>query len=144
MFGIGANRAEALIQASVEKVVRDALAKAETTLATLNERAGLLEQCEQLKIEKSRREEEFARKEREIEHKVGLERARQEQELQIAKREVLVSAKEENLVADKERFESQMEFHEKRFTEEVTYLKEMVGQVLKRLPSAEMFVERKV
>lgn len=95
------------------------------------------EELETLKIEAGRKAEEYAKRDREIEHKVGLERERQKNELEAAKREAIVSVREENLKADRERFESQMAFQEKRFTEEVGYLKSMLGDVLKRLPTAE-------
>lgn len=80
--------------------------------------------------------EKHERREREIEHKLGLERMRQEQELKNGLREQAVKLKEENLSADKARFEGQMKFHEDRFKEEVGYLKEMLGQIIERLPTA--------
>lgn len=95
------------------------------------------EQLEKLTIEKGRKEEEYARKEREIEHKVGLERKRQEHELAAGKREATLTVREENLKKDRERFEEQMKFQEERFTKEVGYLKEMLSDIVKRLPSAE-------
>ena len=97
----------------------------------------LRQQIETLEIEKARREEDGKRREREIEHKIGLERKRQEFELESGKKDAILKVREENLSADKKRFEEQMKFHEKRFSEEVTYLKDMVSEVLKRLPSAE-------
>lgn len=101
----------------------------------------LREQNEKLEIEKGRKEEEFARKEREVEHKIGLERKRQEFEVGAAKREATLAVREENLAADRKRFEEQMVFVEKRFTEQVDYLKEMVGTLAKRLPSLSMTAE---
>lgn len=95
------------------------------------------EELETLKIEQGRKDEEFAKREREIEHKVGLERERQKVELENAKRDATLSVREENLKADRKRFEEQMKFHEDRFTEEVKYLKEMLGEIVQRLPSAE-------
>ena len=96
----------------------------------------LREEKEKLEIEAARRDEAFARKEREIEHKVGLERKRQEFELASGKREATLSVREENLAADRKRFEEQMAFHEKRFTEEVSYLKQIIGDIAERLPTA--------
>jgi hypothetical protein len=95
------------------------------------------DELETLRIEKGRKEEEFEKREREIEHKVGLERTRQEFEMEQAKREATVAVREENLDADRKRFEEQMKFHEDRFTKEVTYLKEMLEAIVQRLPSAE-------
>lgn len=94
-------------------------------------------EVEALETSKARKEEEFARKEREIEHKVGLERKRQEFELASGKREATLTVREENLAADRKRFEEQMKFQSDRFASEVGYLKDMLGQIIKRLPSAE-------
>jgi hypothetical protein len=49
--------------------------------------------------------------------------------------------REENLAADRKRFEEQMKFQNDRFTQEVGYLKDMLGQMMKRLPSAEIVAE---
>ena len=61
-----------------EQYMRAALREADTNISAAKETAELRRDIEQLKIEKARREEESAAKEREIEHKVGLERKRQE------------------------------------------------------------------
>lgn len=127
-----------VISGAVEKIVRDALGEANRTLAAIGEVTKLREEIETLKIEKGRREEEYARRDREIEHKIGLERKRQEFEITQGKREATLGVREENLKADRERFTQQMDFHEKRFTEEVGYLKDMIGDMLKRLPTAEI------
>ena len=94
----------------------------------------LRQSVEALEIEKGRKQEEFDRRERELEHKIGLERERQKTELAAGKREATLAVREENLAADQKRFAEQMAFHEKRFTEEVGYLKDMVKNVLDRLP----------
>lgn len=101
----------------------------------------LREELETLEIEKGRREEEISRKEREMEHKVGLERARQKQELEAGKREAALKVREENLDADRKRFEEQMAFHEKRFTEEVGYLKGLMEALMTRLPDVNATLE---
>ena len=98
-------------------------------------------QVETLEIEKARKTEEFERRDREIEHKVGLERKRQEFELDAAKREAILSVGEKNLEADRKRFEEQMAFVEKRFTEQVDYLKGIIGQLSERLPSMDIHAE---
>src|SRR5688572_22994182 len=126
---------KAVVEA-VERIIKGALSDAESVLTRLGDLTKLRAEIETLKIEKDRKDEEFARRDREIEHKVGLERARQTQELALGKREATLAAKEEALVADRKRFEDQLAFHEKRFTEEVGYLKNMIGQLAERLPSA--------
>lgn len=108
------------------------------SVADLSDRVkSLREEIETLRIEKARKQEEFDRKEREIEHKVGLERERQKVELANAKRDATLTVREENLAADRKRFEDQMKFQEERFAKEVGYLKEMLGEIIQRLPSAE-------
>jgi hypothetical protein len=96
-----------------------------------------------LRIDKSRIEEEFAKERREIEHKVGLVKLRQIEELKLAKKEAVLNAREAALVESEKRFGEQLRFHDERFQEQVNYLKDMVGQVLKRLPSAEIYTEVK-
>lgn len=144
------NTTETRIKKTVEALFRRVLDDAETTLGKIKTIQDLNHQVRaiqetliHLQIEKDRRDEEFEKKEREIEHKVGLERTRQKFEIDNAKREATVTVREENLTADRTRFEDQMKFQQERFTEEVKYLKEMVGQVLKRLPSAEIYTEVK-
>jgi len=129
---------------TVERLFGDAMQRVEgelkgiKTVADLSTRVKeLREQCEKLEIETGRKQEEFARKEREVEHKIGLERKRQEFELESGKKDAVLKVREENLAADQKRFEEQMKFHDDRFTAEVGYLKEMLADVVKRLPSAE-------
>lgn len=127
---------------AVSELHKDVMQKVEGELAGIKSVADLSkrvkqlrEQVEALEMEKGRKEEEFARKEREIEHKVGLERKRQEFELASGKREATLTVREENLSADRKRFEEQMKFHDDRFTQEVGYLKTMVSEMLARLPA---------
>lgn len=131
------------VEKAVERIVKQALKDADSTLARLGDLTKLREELETLKIEKGRREEEYSKRDREIEHKVGLERKRQETEIGLAKREAVLAAKEEALVADRKRFEDQLTFHEKRFTEEVGYLKDMIGSLAEKLPTATITEERK-
>lgn len=56
----------------------------------------------------------------------------------LAKHEATVSLREENLAADRKRFEEQMAFVEKRFTEQTEYLKGIIGDLSERLPSLKM------
>jgi hypothetical protein len=129
---------------SLNEVVQKAMLEASQTIKEFASLKQLREQIETLTIEKNRREEDFSRREREVEHKVGLERKRQEFEISQAKRETSVTLREENLKADRARFEEQMKFHDERFSTEVGYLKDMVGQMLKRLPSTEIFLEKEI
>lgn len=151
MFGFMKRDAtfDSKLEQSVTRTVKDILTKVltdtETTLGKIRSAfnlegkiKALQEELETLKIEKDRKDEQFARREREVEHKVGLERKRQEFEIQQARREVMVEVKEKNLKKDKERFEEQMDFHKEAMAEEVKSLRDMVGKLLKALPSAEI------
>lgn len=129
--------------ASMAKDAEAAWASTQQAAALTRDVTTLRTELETMRIEKSRREEEFLRREREVEHLLGLERRRQEQELGLAKREALITTREEALKADRTRFDEQMKFHETRFTEEVGYLKELMKNVLDRLPDARMSFSRK-
>lgn len=100
----------------------------------------LRETIETLKIERSRIQEEHAKREREIEHKLGLERKRQEMELELAKREAVLDVNEKNLQSERDQFEKQMEFIQERMATETGYLKDMIGEVLARLPDAKIMM----
>lgn len=142
---VDTEKLEKTVTAAVREILGKALSDAESIVGKLKSSFDLAkhvtelkEQLETLRIEKARKEEEHAKREREIEHKVGLERKRQEFEIAQAKREATVSVREENLKADRARFEEQLKFHEDRFTKEVNYLKDMMSEMLKRLPTAEI------
>lgn len=102
----------------------------------------LQEQISRLEIDKDRIVENNAREKRETLHMVGLERKRQEfeseqakKELEHAKRDATLTVRQENLTAERAAFQKEMDFREKRFTEEVGYLKDLMGQILDRLPN---------
>ena len=109
----------------------------------------LREEIETLRIEKGRIEEENARKLREVTHQVGLERLRQEAEAEQAKkdvdsarREAVLEVREKNLAAEREAFDKQMEFQRERFEQEQGYLRDLLGQILKRLPDISVAIEQ--
>jgi len=131
-------RTHKAIEEIVSTLLSDSFKQVDQRLGVVGDVLKLREEVEQLKIEKGRREEEFARREREIEHKLGLERARQAFEVDESKRTTMLDLREENLKADRQRFEEQLKFHEDRFAEEVGYLKGMIGDIVKRLPTAEI------
>ncbi len=127
-----------------------ALASVEADLASIRNASDLTAnvkalrlEVEQLQTEKGRKQEEFDRREREVEHKLGLEKKRQEldftnkkAEIDAAKRDAELTVREQTLAADRTRFEEQMKFHDDRFGQEVGYLKDMLGQMMERLPTA--------
>lgn len=106
--------------------------------ALTDEVVKLKNEIETLTIEKGRREEEFEKREREVRHKVGLERERQTFEVDKAKKEIELKIREGNLKAEQDRFEKEMAFTRKRFEEEVTYLKDMMSEILERLPKIDI------
>lgn len=102
----------------------------------------LKRQVEDLKLEKDRLKEEHARETRETEHMVGLTRKKQEQDAAHQRREIEVErdkakleVREENLEAAQDRFDEHIAFQGKRFEAEVGYLKDILGQILDRLPT---------
>lgn len=108
---------------------------AEARIRAEEELRSLREQVEQGKIERDRQVETHEREKREIQHMVGLERKRQEFEIEAAKREAVVTVREENLVAEKKRFEEQLTETTARFQATEEYLKGAFEQVLERLPT---------
>lgn len=102
----------------------------------------LREQIETLTIEKGRKQEEHDKQERELRHMIGLEKKRQEFEIEQAKKEAGLKIREENLAADKKRFEEQMAFNTARFEKMETYLKEMLSDILARLPNVNVEMKR--
>ena len=91
-----------------------------------------------LTVQKSRKEEEFAKREREVEHMIGLEKSRHEFEVDKATQEAVLTVREENLATERKAFEDQMKFNTDRFEAEVKYQRELLQDVLKQLPSAEI------
>jgi chromosome segregation ATPase len=91
-------------------------------------------------IELDRVKEEHTREKREIEHMVGLHKKQVTQEIELAKREQTVTLREENLKADRERFEEQMKFMQKRMEGELERLNGLTTEILDRLPKIESLV----
>lgn len=94
----------------------------------------LQKQLASLRNEKSNIEENFNRREREIEHKLGLERQRAVQELEFATREATLKAKEDNLNQERALFKKEMDFNMNRFEKEVSYQRELSERLLQVIP----------
>lgn len=75
-----------------------------------NEVNKLKNEITDLEISKSKITEENERERREIEHKVGLEKTRQGQELELGLRQAKLEVQEENLQAEKTRFDENVKF----------------------------------
>ena len=102
----------------------------------------LQEQISRLEIDKAKIVEDNDRKIRETTHMVGLERKRQEFEAEQAKKgieharkEAILEVQTENLETERAAFVKEMKFREERFTQEVGYLKDLMTQILDRLPT---------
>lgn len=96
----------------------------------------LKDEVEGLNRQRARKQEEFDRKDREIEHKIGLEKNRQEFEVDQAKREATVEVQEQSLAAKETASEERMKFQHDRFIKEVEYQRGLVEKMLGRLPPA--------
>jgi hypothetical protein len=130
-------------------VVQSAIERAQIRVG--NELRGVIRDVEQadalkkeivdLQITRDKMKETFDRREREIEHLIGLERRRQEQEMANAIREAKIEVAQQNLEADKARFKAEMDFQRERLTGEVDSLRKMVEQLLQAIPSATIFAD---
>ncbi len=129
---------EKAVRKTIEDVVTQAVAKLRDFSDVEAERETLKRQVEDLKIEKRGIEAGFAEERRTIEHKVGLEQRRQEQELALGKREAVLAVGESNLKAQQEQFQKNMAFMQGRFEEEVKAQRQLVEKMMERLPSAEI------
>lgn len=95
-------------------------------------------QISDLEIAKSKLTEQHEREERDLKHMIGLEKKRQEVELAQATREAKLAVREENLAHERKQFEQQLAFNTERFTTMEKYLKEMLSDILKRLPDVSL------
>lgn len=98
-------------------------------------------QLTDLQIEFDREKEKHEREKREVEHLVGLERKRSTFEREQGVAEAKVAVREENLAAERERFEDQMKFITKRFEKEIDQQKDLMGEILARLPKIETMLQ---
>lgn len=96
--------------------------------------AGLEREKTAKEIELDRVKEQHEREKRDIEHMVGLHKDRVKQEIDLARREQTITVREENLKADRDRFEEQMKFMTKRMETEMERLNGLTSEILERLP----------
>lgn len=95
-----------------------------------------------LTIKRDQQKETHDREERELRHMIGLEKNRQQVEMEQAKREATLTVREENLKAQQERFEEQLKFNTARFEKMESYLKDMLTDILGRLPNVNVRIRR--
>jgi vacuolar-type H+-ATPase subunit I/STV1 len=118
----------ATLTSAIEEQSR-ALAEVEAKLDVSKEALGLSDQIVRLKTQIA-------------DLKIGLERKRQEFEIEVAKRETTVTVREENLAATQQRFEEQMAFHKDQIKGEIDRFQNLLNAVIDRLPSASIEVTR--
>lgn len=99
---------------------------------------GLQRQVEDLKIEKARLVEDNDRKIRETEHKVGLLKTKQDHDVEHARRMAQLEVREENLNADRERFQAEMAFQRDHMQREVDRFDGIAKALMERLPTIEV------
>lgn len=115
--------------------IRDDLKSRKDVLALTNDIVELKERLADLKVQESVVKEKHARETREVQHFVGLEKKRQEVELDQATREAKLDVREENLKADKERFDSHVKFVEDRMNTHLGDMKDLLTSVMERIPT---------
>lgn len=123
-----------IVRRTIKEITVDTENKFEAMHAKFRTIESLEQEISKLKIEKSVEEEKFARREREVTHKLGLERLRQEQEAASHKREAELDVREHNISAEEKRFTSQMEFERKHFEEKIQALNVLVEKVFEKIP----------
>jgi len=104
------------------------------------ERAQLKKNLTDMKIEWDQEKEKWDREKRETEHLVGLQRKRQEFEVEAAKREVELTVREETLKADKERFQEQISYMEESWKQKFKSLEKLMGKVFDRMPETKQLI----
>ncbi len=131
-----------LIVSKEEKELIERLRKLEPVTALSEQVLTLKRQIAELEITKSKQKEDHEREERELRHMIGLEKKRQEVEIVQAKKETALTVREENLAAEKRRFEEHLKFNTERFESMEKYLKSMLDNILQRLPNVNMEIKR--
>lgn len=88
-----------------------------------------------LEIDKARKQEDFDRRDRELTHMIGLEKKRQEVEVEQARKDATLAVREANLDADRKRFEDTIVTNKKALEDGFGYMRDVLGKVLDRLPT---------
>lgn len=131
-------RLSAAIETQTKKLagIEGKLDAAAETHAVSQEYATAKKQLTDLQITLDRVKEDHAREKREIEHLVGLEKKRQAFEIDSAKRDAILSVREENLAAERERFEESVKF----IKETTAQQRDMTEKILARLPDVNVML----
>lgn len=158
----GSSKAEVKVQGFIDQLTEEVAYRATDKLqnefialqeveSATQKVVDLTKEIAKLQAEKDLITEGFARKERELEHKTGLVRSEIEAEKRQAEKDYSLRVQEAKLEAraaglqEREKaFTEKMTFIEKRFTEEVGYLKDMVKNMSDRLPDASIIATKEL
>ena len=92
-----------------------------------------------LKIEKSVETEKHERERREVEHMVGLQKKRADQEQELAVKAAELAVREGNLSAKEDQFEERLKNVTEQLLAQIEYLRtDIIAQILQRLPTFEV------
>lgn len=131
MFG---NYVKRIVQQTIQQLTMDTETKFEAMHKKFRTIESLEQEISKLKIEKSVKEEEFARHERDVTHKLGLERMRQEQDAEASKKLMQLEVREQNLSAEEKRFKDQLKFEREHLQDQIKNLNVLVEKVFEKLP----------
>jgi chromosome segregation ATPase len=134
--------------ASVEKelaVAQGKLDALQEQKTDTEERNQLKREVADLQVQKSKIEEETARKIRETEHRVGLLQKKQDQdhahairEVEVKVREAELKVREDNLSKDIQRFEDQMKFQQSQLKGEVDRVADILNKAMDLIPQVNL------
>jgi predicted nuclease with TOPRIM domain len=128
-----------IINTAVESKLDEFLDMFKDTDSQASKLKKLRKEVQKLESEKSKIQEDFAAKEREIQHMVGLHKKQVEHEMAMSKKETILEVRQENMDSEREAFQQQMDFMQDRFEQEVKAQRNLVEQLLKAVPSAQIF-----
>ena len=95
----------------------------------------LKRQVVELEIQESKIKELHAKEDRELRHMIGLEKKRQEVELEQTKKGAVLEVREENLKAEKDRFTDEMKFMRSQFDGEMKRMESIYKDIMARMPT---------
>jgi molecular chaperone GrpE (heat shock protein) len=108
---------------------------------SVKEATDLRRKIVQLQIDKDKLTEDNAREIREVTHKTGLLKTKQEHEVEHATRLAKLEVRESNLTAERERFEAEMAFQREHMQREVDRFDGIAKALMERLPVIDVNLE---
>ena len=129
------------LRSAVDKILKLVEGR-KNVVALTDEVVALKTSIADLEINKSKLTESHEREKREVQHFVGLEKKRQEVEIDQATREATLKVREENLDADKARFDDHIKFVEEKQAKHLDDIKALLSQVMDRIPTVTVDVTK--